>query len=272
MALLAISILGAGLIVSTALGDVAYQPGSMSAKSLEGKQAFVARCGLCHGLDGRGGEHAPAIATGAAAQLSDSDVERIIQGGIPSKGMPSFKDMSPSGIRTLIAYLRVLQGNDGTAAVNGDASHGRALFFGTAQCSRCHSFRGEGGFLGPDLSSFSRSHSPETTRRAIIDPKQDAERMTDTVTVIARDGGRLIGVARNEDNFSLQLQTLDGNFHLLMKSDLASVNHDARSLMPSDYAARLGARDLDDIVAFLLSAVAGPAERVTARKNASKSH
>lgn len=96
--------------------------------------------------------------------------------------------------------------------------------------------------------------------------------MIDTVTVITRDGGRLIGVARNEDNFSLQLQTFDGNFHLLMKSDLASVNHDGRSLMPSDYAVRLGARDLDDIVAFLVSASGGPAERLTARESGSKTH
>ena len=80
--------------------------------------------------------------------------------------------------------------------------------------------------------------------------------MTDTVTVITRNGRRLIGVARNEDNFSLQLQTFDGNFQLLMKSDLASLNHDGRSLMPSDYGTRLGSRDLDDIVAFLLSASA----------------
>jgi cytochrome c oxidase cbb3-type subunit III len=272
MALLAISISGAGLSASMARGGIAYQTGSIGAKSLEGKQAFVRRCGVCHGLDGRGGEHAPAIATGAAAQLSDADVERIIRGGIPSKGMPSFKDLSQATVQSLIAYLRVLQGNDGTAAAKGDTSHGRALFFGTARCSECHAFRGEGGFLGPDLSSFSRSHSPEKTRRAIIDPRLDAEKVTDTVIVTTRDGGRLVGVARNEDNFSLQLQTLDGNFHLLMKSELASVNHDGRSLMPSDYGTRLGSRDLDDIVAFLLSAGASPAEPVTVRKSASKTH
>src|SRR5579863_3305848 len=39
------------------------------------KQAFVSRCGMCHGLDGRGGEHAPSIATGAATQLSAADLE-----------------------------------------------------------------------------------------------------------------------------------------------------------------------------------------------------
>lgn len=154
--------------------------------------------------------------------------------------------------------------------MNGDATHGRALFFGGARCSECHSLRGEGGFLGPDLSSFSRSHSPETTRRAILRPERDAERLTDTVTVVTREGGRLIGVARNEDNFSLQLQTFDGDFHLLMKSDLASVNHDGRSLMPSDYGARLGARDLDDIVAFLVSVSASPAEHLAGREGGSK--
>ena len=236
------------------------------------KQTFVSRCGMCHGIDGRGGEHAPSIATGAATQLSAADLERIVRDGIPSKGMPSFKDFDPATIRSLIVYVRVLQGSDGAAAAKGDPSRGKTLFFGTARCSGCHSIAGEGGFLGPDLSAYSRSHSPARMRQGITDPDREADFKTDTVTVVTRSGERLVGVARNEDNFSLQLQTLDGGFHLLMKAELVTLNHDHRSLMPSDYGARLNNRDLDDLISFLVSAGAASGADSTMENDESDSN
>jgi hypothetical protein len=50
------------------------------------------------------------------------------------------------------------------------------------------------------------------------------------------------------------LQTPDGSFHLLMKSELTSLRREPRSLMPSDYSTRLSPGELDDLVSFLLSA------------------
>jgi hypothetical protein len=40
--------------------------------------------------------------------------------------------------------------------------------------------------------------------------------------ISTQDGQKYSGRVRNEDNFSLQLQTLDGAFHLFMKSELRS--------------------------------------------------
>ncbi len=226
--------------------------------STQGKQAFISRCSTCHGIDGRGGEHAPDIATSAVVQqLSDADLDAIVRNGVPSRGMPSFQALGLAEIKTMVAYLRVLQGRNGAVKVNGNTSRGRELFFGPAHCSDCHMIRGEGGFLGPDLSDYSRSHSPENIRQAIVNPNRDLSPKADTVTAFTRDGSKLAGVARNEDNFSLQLQTPDGSFHLLMKSDLAALSHDHHSLMPSDYASRLSARDLDDVVSFLASVCTG---------------
>jgi len=60
------------------------------------------------------------------------------------------------------------------------------------------------------------------------------------------------GIARNEDNFSLQLQTADGAFHSFVKSDLKSLEHQPRSLMPADYGTSLSPAEIDDIVSYLM--------------------
>jgi hypothetical protein len=49
----------------------------------------------------------------------------------------------------------------------------------------------------------------------------------------------------------LQLQSLDGTFHFFLKSDIERLEYN--SLMPVDYASRLSARDLDDLVSYLIS-------------------
>ncbi len=51
------------------------------------------------------------------------------------------------------------------------------------------------------------------------------------------------------DNFSLSLQTLDGTFHFLPKSELAQVDFGSRSLMP---ASTLNSKEVDDLVSYLL--------------------
>jgi putative heme-binding domain-containing protein len=93
----------------------------------------------------------------------------------------------------------------------------------------------------------------EEIRDAIVKPGQQSNLSRGTVTIATRGGQTLAGVLRNEDNFSLQLQSLDGAFHLLMKSDVASVRRDLNSLMPADYASTLSAGDLNDLVSFLMS-------------------
>jgi cytochrome c oxidase cbb3-type subunit 3 len=74
------------------------------------------------------------------------------------------------------------------------------------------------------------------------------------------DGDRLEGVIRNEDNFSIQLQTKDGSFHFLQKSDLQSVQPLGQSLMPTNYGQKLTPDELKDLVSFLMNgATAAPA-------------
>lgn len=224
-----------------------------------GQQLFSSVCAGCHGLDGRGGEHAPDIAANAnVRRLSDVGIAHIIRDGIPAAGMPAFSARFNSDqIDAVVKYLRSLQGQGGTAAAKGNAAHGHALFFGKAGCSGCHLMEGQGGFLGSDLSGYG-SHSAEDIRTAIVDPNRNLDPRNRAVTVASRSGETYTGVLRNEDNFSLQMQTADGTFHLFDKSDLTGIEHLNHSMMPAEYGSELSKTDLDDLIAYLkASAKAG---------------
>jgi cytochrome c oxidase cbb3-type subunit III len=224
-----------------------------------GQQIFSSICASCHGLDGRGGEHAPNIATDPNVQrMTDREVSGIIRYGIKEKGMPAFQSsLQRDQITAVLKYLRVLGGKGTSAPLPGDARRGKELYFGSARCGECHSIQGEGGFLGEDLSGYGKSHSPAAIREAILDPNKNLDLRHGTVSVQTRAGESYTGMARNEDNFTIQVQTPDGTFHSFDKRNLARLEHQSRSLMPSDYRSKLSSSQLNDLVNFI-SQTPGP--------------
>lgn len=234
----------------------------------DGRQVFESRCAGCHGIDGRGGERAPDIATSAKTQRrGDSALSQIISNGIPAAGMPAFSTLDASTSRALVKYLRFLQGQTGPVALPGNPQNGKRIFFGRGRCSECHLAAGAGGFIASDLSPYGRSRPVGEIRNAIVKPALTSNASRGTVTVATRSGQTLTGVLRNEDNFSLQLQSLDGAFHLLMKSDAASISRDLNSLMPADYASTLSAGELNDLVSFLMSVAQQDKSSADPKKN-----
>lgn len=254
-AVAAIVLLFAALGASRLRAQAQQHPEAAKEKpSLGGQQLFSSTCAGCHGLDGRGGEHAPNIATNSDVQmLSDAALLHIVRNGIPAAGMPGFgSSFDDAQLKAVVGYLRVLQGKGQAVSVEGSPERGRALFFGSAQCSRCHMLGGQGGFIGADLTAYGATHSASEIREAITDPNKNLDPRRGTVAVMTRDGRKYVGMVRNEDNFSLQMQTADGAFHLFNKADLSQVEHQARSLMPSQYGTTLTPDEIDNLVSYLI--------------------
>jgi len=220
-----------------------------------GRAIFASSCAGCHGLDGRGSDRAPDIATRKDVQRrTDVELFHIIDAGVPGTGMPPFHSLGKANIDVAVTYLRVLQGKDSNLAASGDAMKGKALFFGKAGCSKCHVVHGDGGFIASDLSEYASIRSVSQIRQAIENPNAIKNRSNQIVVVTTRDGQKLSGIARNEDNFSLQLQTMDGSFYSFVKSDVQGVERSSQTLMPSNYGSTLTSAELDDIVAYIVTA------------------
>ena len=84
-------------------------------------------------------------------------------------------------------------------------------------------------------------------------PAPGSDRQARMVTVTIRGGEKYAGRVRNEDNFSVQLQTLDGTFHFVSKQDLEAIEYSSQPLMPSDYGLTLTSGELNDVVSYLMS-------------------
>ena len=222
------------------------------------RQAFSTSCAGCHGLDGKGGERGPDIVTQLRIrELSDAQLLEILQKGVPKTSMPAFHYLGDSVLRSLVTYLRALQGNQSTTTLPGNAQRGRDLFFGKAGCSGCHMVGGQGGFFASDLTAYSQGQDPQTIRDAIVLPNRDLDPRNRTVVVTLPSGKLVEGIARNEDNFSLQLLTQDGAILLFNKSAVKSLSYRDQSPMPADYETRLSSAEVEDLVNFLNSLTKG---------------
>ena len=225
-----------------------------------GAQRFVEFCAGCHGADGSGGDKAPSLLHPSnTAAGSDADLIRVVRDGTTG-GMPPFAQIGDANIQAVIHYLRTLQGsarpteNTPELALPGDADVGGALYFGKAQCSTCHLMQGVGGFIAADLTTYGANRTPDAILLALTSPDAPLVPSSRVASITTREGKKLTGVLRNEDNFTVALQTEDGRYHLFSRNDLASVQYTNHSLMPRDYSSRLSPKELDDIVNFLMLA------------------
>lgn len=236
-------------------------------KSL-GAQQYEDSCAVCHGGDGSGGK-ALSLITPNFVAMSDADLTKAVRDGTAG-GMPPYASIGDANIAAIVHYMRTLQGQSDTAAaapVKGDAAAGRSLFFGKTLCSSCHMVQGEGGFMANDLSAYGRGHAADAIKQAIVSPDTPLVPASRVVEVRTLAGATLTGVIRHENNFNIDLQTENGRYHSLVRSDLADVRYTGHSLMPRDYGTKLTPQELDDIVSFLITAAqSAPAEPSAPRR------
>jgi cytochrome c oxidase cbb3-type subunit 3 len=235
-----------------------------------GEYEFRINCAMCHGLGARGGGRGPDLTRAQKKHThSDADMFQVISNGIAGTVMPGNGTngqgigMTDEEIWQIIAYIRSQEAK-APATTSGNAEHGQKLFYGDANCSLCHMVEGKGGRVGPELTSVGGSR----TRAAIIDSVRNPSRKLawgltesskefpqeyETVTVVTADGKEIKGVALNEDNFSVQLMDTSEQIYLLDKDKLRSFSKSRESIMPTYNSDLLSDKDLDDIVAFLVS-------------------
>ena len=141
---------------------------------------------------------------------------------------------------------------DAGSVRSGDADRGRVLFEGKGGCTRCHRVGAQGARVAPDLSDIGAIRSAGSLQRSLIDPNSQMMPINRPVRAVTRDGKVINGRRLNEDTYTVQLIDDQERLVSLAKADLRDYTILKTSLMPS-YKDTLGADDLADLVAYLLS-------------------
>jgi cytochrome c oxidase cbb3-type subunit 3 len=235
-----------------------------------GEYEFRINCALCHGLGARGGGRGPDLTRAVKKHAhTDADLFQVISNGIAGTAMPANGTngqgvgMTDEEIWQIITYIRS-QEVKAPAQALGNAAHGKDLFYGDANCSLCHMVEGKGGRLGPDLTAVGGSRTREAMIESVRDPsRQLAWGLTEStkefpqeylsVTALTADGKKIKGVTLNEDSFSVQIMDMGEQIHLLEKSKLLSFSKSRESAMPKYTVDSLSDKELEDIVAYLVS-------------------
>jgi len=217
-----------------------------------GQRLFDGTCIVCHGAAGAGTERAPALDTGRFTHGGeDFEVFQTIQQGVPGTQMPSFASLSAEQLWQLVSYVQSLSRIDSTAAgapAMGDAGRGEQLFFGSGQCASCHDINGRGVPLAADLSEIGKQTLGAI--QAGIEHRLGARFKFGAtnlrwVDVKLQDGAQLEGLVRNEDSFSVVLQTVRGEYRVLDRGRIRTLTNSTRTLAP------LSADQKADLLAYL---------------------
>jgi len=241
----------------------AFQSVAQGSGDLEkGRQLFLGMCSRCHGANGGGGEGPNLNRPVLTRAPDDQALTAVIRDGIPERGMPRLRRFTDAELQAMVIYIRSL-GRTAVAFIAGSPDKGKAVYQRSG-CSSCHIIDGEGGNMGPELSSVGAHRAPDYLRQAIVDPAAALPRGVMPipgrgfneflpVRLITRDGREVRGIRVNEDSFTIQVRDISNQFYSFRKADLQTLEKEmGKSLMP-DYNARISGADLDDLVAYLSS-------------------
>ena len=204
------------------------QPGSALESAKRGKTQFAQTCGLCHGPDASGGAEGPNLIRSAVVRHDENGnlIAPVIRDGRPKKGMPPVP-LSDAQIADVVTFLHHrLEESDLRSPANpreydlktlftGDAAAGKAFFYGTGQCSHCHSPSG-------DLAGIARKYMPTDLQAQFLYPP-DIPR---TASVTTRSGAQFTGMLFYQDQFDISIKDSAGWYHSWPCSEVKIQIHD----------------------------------------------
>jgi len=139
----------------------------------------------------------------------------------------------------------------------GNAERGKQLLAsslkGETQCLRCHTVRGVGGNLGPDLSMIGKKASKENLFESILLPSKAIADQYLQWQIENAAGQKILGLLIEETPNAVTIRDANGKDTKIAKTDIESRTKSAVSIMPENLVAAMTEDELVDMVAYLFT-------------------
>ncbi len=136
----------------------------------------------------------------------------------------------------------------GALDLPGDAVKGQQVF--QERCSSCHTWKGQGVALGPDLASVA-ANGREKLLVAILDPNREVAPNFSAWTAETTDGESISGILASRTPTAVTLRQAGGEELTWTTDQLNALRPEGRSLMPEGLEDGLDRESMADLLAFL---------------------
>ena len=240
----------------------------------QGAGLFAKSCavGYCHGSEGRAAR-GPAL---RERVWDPHELYRITAHGLPGTSMPAWSGILPEEqIWAVTAYVLSLSdhrpgeltielgGEQGAPppkpVLSGLAQRGEALFADLTRekrCSLCHELGERGASIGPNLLQAARGKSEEELRQALLEPGASIAYGFEATVVATEAGETIRGVLEERTDEFVRIYdaaALPPPLRTLYDDQIANVETEPQSLMPSATELGYSSEEVDALVAYLQS-------------------
>ena len=174
-------------------------------------------------------------------------LEPIVTQSLHGEPFLAAPPLGPGRKWTKQSALEVLGGK-----LDGPSPHeGRNLFY-AASCAKCHRYNGEGGAIGPDLSTAARKFSVADLVESIVEPSKVISDQYQSYRVQTVDGKVIVGrVVEIADELHVYTDQLDAPPEVIRRSDVEEMTVSTVSQMPSGLIDALNPDELKALIAYL---------------------
>jgi putative heme-binding domain-containing protein len=130
------------------------------------------------------------------------------------------------------------------------------LMYQASVCSSCHTMRGEGGQIGPDLTQLGTRFTEKDMLEAIIEPSKTISDQYAATIFYLKDGKSVVGRLINEDNEKYSISQnpfAPQNLRDIPKKDVIRKELSDVSIMLPGMINRLNEEELKDLIAYLMA-------------------
>jgi putative membrane-bound dehydrogenase-like protein len=136
----------------------------------------------------------------------------------------------------------------------GDVNRGKNLFtIKKTSCIACHTVKGQGGRIGPDLSNVGQIRSRTDILESILFPSASFVRGFESVTVTTSAGLEVTGILSRETPEAVYIKTAQREEIRVPRQEVDEIAPSKLSIMPTGLDKTLTIAELRDLVAYLQS-------------------